>query len=194
MINNNTHDSPGRKGYSMFSIIFLAVLLLLFFCVAFISWPQKETINLNRESVDITNSKSKWCEIEADGYDILDEIGEYHTDHSTFLFPKTYYYFAVSVKRDDGEDYVIAVRTNRKTASLRNGIKPFLYGVLSEIPDSIIDIRGVEGAGEKVYDLVLNDNDQSSSGNRFQSVFFFILGIIDIFILRRIIINLLNSK
>lgn len=166
-------------------------LLVLFLFAAIASWPRGKTIDIREEGKEAFNElRDQWFFLGADSYEVLGEFAEFTTHHSTFFYPITYHYFNVLVTAGQGHQFIMAVRTGKKTEDLRKQKAVDLYGMISPLDAGRAEIQinslHKTGNGNTVYNLSLNDNDSSAANQYMESVFYILGAMFDLFFICKI--------
>ena len=180
-------NNKSTTNYSIIAIIFLILLLIIFSVAAVCSFPGKSQIVINNSEYTQLQPSSDWHIIKEDSYSVIKEFGEITVSDSTFLYPKTYYYFDIQIN-NNGESFIMPIRVGEKVDLLREGQTPELCGMVSELhKDEIKYYNDNDRSIEYVNNICLNDNDEDRSDKSIMSIVFGILSILDILLLIRII-------
>ena len=190
MTNNN--DIGGTRGNKLIALVFCFLIFVLFLFASYINLPRNKAINIYKNGISsFYELNDKWYCLEAEHYKVLDEFGDFVTVDSTFLSSVKYYYFNVLVTDSGGEQFIMGVRTDKKTEQLRNGNSVDLYGMISPLNEEIatVQLEKLNDNHIPTFSLSLNDNDTSVLSRCVQSIFFLGMALLDlllmVFILRK---------
>lgn len=178
----------------MTAMIFFLLLLVIFILAAIVSWPVGKKVAIQEEGkAAFSELRDRWFSLEADSYEVIGEFAEFTTHHSTFFYPIKYYYFNVLVTDRQGQQFIMAVRTGKKTEVLREGKTIGLYGMISQLDTGRIEAQINSlyevANGRDVYNISLNDNDSSVVNQYMKSVFFIFCVILDLVFMYIILIR-----
>lgn len=188
----NNSETSGMKGNKLIAIVFCFLIFVLFLFVSYINLPRNKAINIYKNGISsFSELNDKWYCLEAENYEVLDEFGEFVTVDSTFLYSVKYYYFNVLVTDSKGEQFIMGVRTDKKTEQLRKGNSVDLYGMVSPLDEEIgrEQLEKLEDDHMPTLSLSLNDNDTSVLSRCVHSMVFLGMALLDLllilFILRK---------
>lgn len=182
----SSSEKSVTKGSKLVVLIFCFLIFVLFIFAAYINLPRNKAVNICENSVSsFNNLKDKWFRLDAEDYTVLDEFGEFVTVDSTFLYTVKYYYFNVLVTDAAGEQFIMAVRTDKKTEQLRKGNSVDLYGMVSHLDEEteMAQLEHLYDNNVQTLSVSLNDNDTSVLSRCVQSVIFAGLALLDLLLL-----------